>query len=79
MENYIHVGNKVDKETSENLKDIITAIFKVGHENHIDQETMQEAINMIGKVAEVKQVTISNSVFNGDKTVHMDDVKLKDE
>ena len=30
MENAIHVGNKVDKETGQNLKEIIETIFRVG-------------------------------------------------
>lgn len=73
MENAIHVGNKVDKETGQNLKEIIESIFKVGSETKMDQATIVCAIEMIGRVTEVKQVTITNSTFTGDKVVNMSD------
>lgn len=71
MENAIHVGNKISKETSENLNEIIKTIFTVGYETHMDQTTIVEAIQMIGRVTEIKQVTITNSSFTGDKVVNV--------
>lgn len=71
MENAIHVGNKVDKETATNLVEIVTAIFSSGRSNNMDQKTIVEAIRMVGEVSEVKHVTITNSNFTGDKVVNM--------
>ena len=73
MENAIHIGNKVDKETVQNLKEIIETIFRVGNETKMEQATICHAIEMVGRVTEVKQVTITNSTFTGDKVVNMAD------
>jgi hypothetical protein len=70
MKQAIHVGAKVDKNTADNLTDIISTIFKVGYETRMDQSTIVEAIRMVGNVTEVREVSISNSTF-GDKVVNM--------
>ena len=67
MENMIHVGAKIDKDTAENLASIIDAIFSSGRENVMDQSTIVEAVKMLGQVTEVKQVTITNSSFTNEK------------
>lgn len=77
MDQAIKIGNTIDKSSSENLKDLITTIFKVGYETHMEQNTIVEALNMVGRVTEVKNVTITNSVF-GDKTVNMEPVSDKE-
>lgn len=75
MDNAIHVGNKLDKETAQNLTEIVKAIFETGSKTGMDQSTIVSAIRMIGEVSEVKHVTITNSNFTGDKVVNMDDIK----
>lgn len=72
MESAVHVGNKIEKATAENLKEIIETILRVGHETRMEQDTIREAIQMVGRVVEVKQVTITGSTFTGDKIVNMD-------
>lgn len=71
METGIHVGNKVDQNTADNLKDIISTIFKVGAETRMDQGTIVEALRLVGNVTEVKQITITNSSINGDKVINV--------
>ena len=71
METGIHVGNKVDQNTADNLKDIISTIFNVGAETRMDQSTIVEALRLVGNVTEVKQVTITNSSINGDKVINV--------
>lgn len=71
METGIHVGNKVDHGTANNLKDIISTIFKVGAETRMDQSTIVEALRLVGNVTEVRQVTITNSSINGDKVINV--------
>ena len=73
MNSAIHVGNKVDKETTSNLKELIETILKVGYENHMEQDTIQTALSMVGQVVEVKDINITNSNFTGDKIVNMDE------
>jgi len=72
MESAIHVGNKVDKETASNISSIIEAVFDSGKKNSMDQSTIVAAIKMIGTITEVKNVTITNSNFTGDKVINMD-------
>lgn len=71
MDTGIHVGNKVDKDTAENLKDIVATIFRVGAESRMEQETIREALRLVGEMTEVKQVTITNSSINGDRIVNV--------
>lgn len=63
MENAIHVGNKIDKDSADNLKNVITSIFESGHKNHMDQNTIIEALQTVAQAVEVKNVTITNSSF----------------
>lgn len=58
MENLIHIGNKADKESMENITKAITDIFDSAHANNVDQRTIQEALHTFRSVAEVKNVTI---------------------
>jgi hypothetical protein len=73
MDNAIHVGNKIDKETADNVAGGIVSILKAGHESRAEQDTIVEAIRALSSVMEVKHVTITNSNFTGDKIVNMND------
>lgn len=71
MDTAIHIGNKVDKTTTDNLTDIVKTIFEVGYACHMDQDTIQEALNMVSTVTEVKQVTLSGCNIIGDKVINV--------
>ena len=71
MENGIYVGTKVDKATVDNVKDIIKEIFKTGRDTNMDQSTIVEAIHMVGRITEVKNVTITNSSISGDRVTNV--------
>ena len=73
MENAIHVGSTVEKETVENLKDLFGGIFKSAYDNRMEQRTVRAAIDAIGRIVDINNVTIQSCVINGDKTVNMDD------
>ena len=73
----IHVGNSIDKESSDNLKSIITEVFTVGSETRMDQSTIQEALRLVATVTEVKQVSIESCVIKGDNVVNMSDEDKK--
>ena len=71
MESSLHIGNIIEKDTAQHLKEILTTIFEVGRKNEMDQSTIVEAIRMVGNVTEVKNVNIADSTFTGDKVVNM--------
>jgi fibronectin type 3 domain-containing protein len=76
MENIITIGGKVDKETADNLKDYMVAIFKAGKESGMDQSTIVEAIHAVSKVATTDHATITHSSFIGEKHIHIEDEKV---
>jgi hypothetical protein len=61
----LHIGNKIDKQSAELLKDSITAIFDSASKNRMDQSTVVKALEVLTQVFEIKNVTISNSTFSG--------------
>ncbi len=65
-----YIDNKAAmKDVSASINDIFESAFK----NHIEQNTIIAALEALGKIAKVENVTVTNSVFNGDKTVNMND------
>lgn len=66
MESIIHIGAKVDKESSDNLSSAILAIFASAAEHRMDQPTVLAALETLRRVFEVKNVTISDSSFVGE-------------
>jgi len=73
MENTIHVGNKIDKDSADNLKGVITEIFESGYKNHMDQKTIRKALATVAQSVEVKHVIITDNNFTGDKVVNMNE------
>lgn len=71
MQAGIHVGNKVDKETADNLASTICAVFKSAAENRMDQATVVEALHVIRDATAVREVTITNSSINGDRVFNL--------
>ena len=70
MNSVMQIGAKVDKEDVNNLAEGIERIFNSGFENHMDQNTIIQALNIFSRTFEVKNVTVTNSKFVGeDKTV----------
>jgi hypothetical protein len=57
----IHVGAKVDDEFAENLGSLVADIFKAGKEHGMDQSTIVEALNVIGKTIKVEYVNVSGA------------------
>lgn len=71
----LKIGNSFvnSKEAVLSVAEAITNIFKSGFENRVEQETLRSAIKALGKIAKVENVTVTNSVFKGDKTINMGD------
>ena len=66
MENCISIGNKIEKETADNIADGIVKIFASAHENRIDQDVISTAINAFSVALKIENITITNSNFVGE-------------
>jgi hypothetical protein len=77
MENILHIGAKVDKESVENLAGGINIIFESAFRNHVSQDNIENALNTLSRAFEVKNVTVTNSTFVGED--HTVVVNKKDE
>ena len=77
MDSIMHIGAKVEKEDADSFAGAVTSIFDSAHKNHMDQETVQQAITAFAAVFEIKEVTVTNSSFIGEdkRTIvnHADD------
>ena len=63
MESMVHIGGKVDKETSENLAGFVERVFKSGRENVMDQSTIVKALELASKIFPPEQVKVANCNF----------------
>lgn len=60
-------NGKAVKEVAEAIK----LIFDSAKLSGIEQETIRTALQTLGQIAKVENVTVSHSVFKGDETVNM--------
>lgn len=63
MNSMVHIGNEAMHESAKDTAEAIVSIFKGARENTMDQATVQSALETFGRVAEVKNVNVSNNVF----------------
>ena len=66
MENIMHIGAKVGKEDVDNLVSGIERVFDSGFKNHMEQDTVVQALNIFARTFEVKSITVTNSTFVGE-------------
>lgn len=78
MENIIYIGNKIDKDTSENLGNFVEQVFRAGKETGMDQSTIVSSLNLISSAITPENVSISNCNFIGEKNVNVNDFKEED-
>jgi hypothetical protein len=72
MEALLKVGNSKTIESVQQTALAIDKIFRSAHENHIDQQTIIQALHALAQVAEIKNITITNSVFKGGHVISLD-------
>ena len=70
METGIRFGGDVTKDTANNLASLIERVFKAAHANHMEQNTVCEALRVVGNATSTNNATVSNCVINGEKTVN---------
>jgi hypothetical protein len=71
METGIHIGAEISKESAENLRKIIEAIFRVGYQTHMDQRTIRAALKTVSGSLSVNGTTVTGSSITGDKVVNL--------
>ena len=62
----MQIGAKVDKEDVNNLAEGIERVFKSAFDNHMEQDTVVQALDIFARTFEVKNVTVTNSTFMGE-------------
>lgn len=62
----MHIGAKVGKEDVNNLAGGIERVFDSGFKNHMEQDTIVQALNVFARTFEVKNITVTNSTFVGE-------------
>lgn len=69
----IHVGAKVDKDSSDNLSSAICSVFKSARENGISEQVQMAALNVMSGAFDVSHVTIQSCNISNDssKTVEV--------
>lgn len=65
METGIHIGNNVEKYVVDDLGKIITQIFQAGHDCHMDQATVVEALRIIPQTFAPVGTTITGCHVDG--------------
>ena len=63
-------GSELDKESVKAAKELVEAIFKSGFTNHMEQETVQVALEKAFSAVSVASITIQNCHVQGDKVVN---------
>lgn len=66
MNSVMQIGAKVDKEDVNNLAEGIERVFKSAFDNHMEQDTVVQALDIFARTFEVKNVTVTNSTFMGE-------------
>ena len=75
MESVINIGGRVEKDTADNLGRFISTVFKAGKDNGMEQATIVEALNLVGRITSANGATIANSNFIGEKHVHTEETE----
>jgi len=73
MENCLMIGNKIEKETAENIGNFVEQVFRSGKETGMDQSTIIEGLKLFKNViGAVEGVSVSNCEFTGEKIINID-------
>ena len=73
MKTAVKIEANISKQGIKALADGIVNVIKTAHENHMDQETVRHALDILGKGASVDGATIANNVFTSNE-----DIKFKE-
>lgn len=68
MENMLHIGAKVDKESSENLTESLLKVLDKVYETRQSDEVTLKTLSILQNTFEVKNVNIQQCTFDNVKT-----------
>lgn len=68
MESMMHIGNIVNKESTQLLSKTIQDTLESGFKNHMSDTIMTKALDVIQKAFAVEHITVTNSVFTNNDT-----------
>ena len=69
MDSMIHIGPKIDKETTDNLSKAICAVIDSLRKNNIDREVSIKALDALSKACEFQAngLTFNNNTLSSGK------------
>lgn len=73
MKAMINIGNEVPEATMSRVTAAIESIFRVGFETHMEQVTIQKALEVVERIAVVQGVSITGCTLKGDTHLHAND------
>lgn len=68
MENMLHIGAKLDKETAVNASSAIGEILKAGFEYRISDEVLLKSLDVLKASVTVQNVSINSCTFDNDQS-----------
>ena len=68
MENMMHIGANLSKETAENASNAIKTVFEAGFQNHVSETVMLKALDTLKSAVTVQDVTVSGCSFDSSTT-----------
>lgn len=68
MENMLHIGAKLDKETADNACSAVVEILKAGFEYRVSDDVMMKSLEVLKSAVTVQHVNISHCSFDNDQS-----------
>jgi len=65
METGINITTQQDKESTEALSVLISDVFESGFKNHMDQDTIKKALDVVQQACSMNNLSINNCNLNG--------------
>ncbi len=68
MENMMHIGANLSKETAENASNAIKTVFEAGFQNHVSEKVMLKALDTLKSAVTVQHITVNGCTFDNSTT-----------
>ena len=68
MENMLHIGTKLDKDTSDNAADALCKVLKACYDTRSTDEVTLAVLSALKAVLSVQNVSINNCNFDNDQS-----------
>ena len=78
MENLLHIGAKLDKETADNAASAIAQLFESAYETRQTDKVILRALDVLKASVTVQNVSINSCTFDSDQSKTVEIVIPKD-